>query len=150
MKSRQKNMANELWVVACFCVNITFFSASFLMSFRESFDWFCSICSKSVYCLVLRFEIRLHFLLLLLLLGGAGGGVYDPVGLRASACLRRRNSAAQSRLYEVVSDDSRQHVLDYAPLFSWRDSNATWQCQQHCFLQQKEWWLAICISDLES
>lgn len=70
--------------------------------------------------------------------GGAGGGVYDPVGLRASACLRRRNSAAQSRLYEVVSDDSRQHVLDYAPLFSWRDSNATWQCQQHCFLQQKE------------
>lgn len=56
---------------------------------------------------------------------------------------RRRNSEAQSRLSEVVSDDSRQHVLDYVPLFSWCDSNATWQCQQQCFLQQKEWWLAI-------
>lgn len=58
-------------------------------------------------------------------------------------CRRRRNSEAQSRLSEVVSDDSRQHVLDYVPLFSWCDSNATWQCQQQCFLQQKEWWLAI-------
>lgn len=61
-----------------------------------------------------------------------------PLCLRAWARLRRRNSTAQSQLSEVVLDDSRQHVLDYVPLFSWCDSNATWQCQQHCFLQQKE------------
>ncbi len=44
--------------------------------------------------------------------------MYDPVGLRALVRLRGRNSATQSRLSEVVSDDSRQHVLDYVPLFS--------------------------------
>lgn len=70
--------------------------------------------------------------------------------LKASGRRRRKNSGAQSRLSEVVLDDSRQHVLDYVLLFSWCDSNATWQCQQHCFLQQKEWWLVICIFDLES
>lgn len=44
---------------------------------------------------------------------------------------------------KLLGDDSGQHVLDYVPLFSWRDSNETWQRQQQCFLQQKEWWLAI-------
>lgn len=52
--------------------------------------------------------------------------MYDPAALRALAHLRG-TSVAQSRLSEVVSDDSRQHVLDCVPLFSWCDSNATWQ-----------------------
>lgn len=44
---------------------------------------------------------------------------------------------------KLLGDESGQHVLDYVPLFSWCESNETWQRQQQCFLQQKEWWLAI-------
>ena len=132
MRSSAKSQQN---VLNQFLFTLVSFSVLISHNYSSSSDGVCSVCYKSVsagWCADFAFFTA------------------RVVSLSSCWFESRGPSATQSRLSEVVSDDSRQHVLDYVPLFSWCDSNATWQCQQHCFLQQKEWWLAICISDLES